>query len=114
MSKYSVFVGDVNVEALLNKIGGVEAARLLLDGHWEVRPLGCNFPVFKTIRRDLNLKSSEDYCQVLKAEGMELTPNCWTDDMIHHEDFLDFGKEEEIDIIMVTPLELGFKGGRVL
>lgn len=42
MAKYNLHVDDVSVEAMFNKVGGVEGARRLLRGETRVAPVGGN------------------------------------------------------------------------
>jgi hypothetical protein len=65
--------------------------------------------VWKTIKLGTGLKSADDFRQAFKASGMKLGD--WASDVLGKPEFVVSDKETELDLVVVTVKNLGFKNG---
>lgn len=94
------------MEAVVNKLGGVEGVNKFLRGDLTVSSGKRAFKVWKTLKSKTGLKSLEDFKRVLEDIGGRI------DDMdydILSKVVLKFDQEEkEIAFVIVSPADLGF------
>lgn len=70
------------------------------------------FPVWKTIKLGTGLKTADDFRKTLKAGGHRIGD--WGNDILSKPDFKVSDKEAEIDLVIVSNVDLGFKEGACL
>jgi len=108
MSKYNVYIEDVSVEAIFNKLGGVEGARSFLRGETVVKIAEPpNFPVWKTITLGTGLKTAGDFRKALKKSGDSIGDR--GDDILGKPAFTASDTEIKVDLVNVSVAELVFK-----
>jgi len=101
-------VGQIN--AIVKKLGGEEGALRFLRDELVVKPADRNWSVWKTIKLGTpNFHSADHFRQALKASGMKLGD--WASDILGKPEFTVSDKETELDLVVVTVKELGFKSG---
>jgi hypothetical protein len=67
------------------------------------------FPVWKTIKIGTSLKTADDFRNSLRQAGFEVTD--WANDMLGREAFTTSDTEKDVDLVVVSVAELGFKDG---
>lgn len=72
----------------------------------------CKFPIWKTIRLGTGLKTDDDFCKSLKSCGHRI--GGWGNRILGSPEFTVATKETEIDLVVVSNADLGFKGGACL
>ena len=95
------------VEAVVNKLGGMEGVRRLLAGESVVKK--AEFNTWKTIKLGTGIKTADDFRKALKGNGFKI--GSWADDILGKPAFTVLTEETEIDLVKVTVAELGFKKG---
>ena len=108
MSKYNFYVDGVSVEAIFNKLGGVDGAERFLRDEVEVVTKSVNFPTFKTIKLG-TLKDTKAICKAITNSGGRISD--WANDMMSKKEFTVAKKETEVELVVVSVAELGFKDG---
>lgn len=96
------------MEAIVNKLGGMEGVARFLSGETVVKAIEQTFKVWKTIK----LGTHKDVNALKKAitkAGCKIGD--WANDMLGKEAFTIAPTEQEIDLVVVTVGELGFKNG---
>ncbi len=91
-------------ENLIEKI-----AEIIVQGG---RKAKCAFPIFKTIKLGTGLKTADDFRKALKAGGHRIGD--WGNDILGKPKFKTADKETEIDLVVVSNADLGFKEGAFL
>ena len=76
------------------------------------RKAKCAFPIFKTIKLGTGLKTVDDFRKALKANGQRIGD--WGNDILGKPAFTMADKETEIDLVVVSNADLGFKEGAYL
>lgn len=102
--------GELNlgqVEAIVNKLGGMEGVKRFLSGESVIKEAEYRFDVWKTIKLGTGLKTSEDFRRALADGGFTLTD--WASDILGTSAFTAATEETEVDLVKVTVAELGFK-----
>lgn len=98
------------VEAVFNKLGGDDGIRRFLAGELVVKPVQSEFKVSKTIKLGMNgLKTADDFRKAIKRCGMKIGQ--YADDILGKPAFTVVTEETEIDLVVVSVVELGFKNG---
>lgn len=107
--KYNVYVEDVSVEAILNKLGGVEGAKRFLRGEVIVtEPKPQDFQTWRTLKLGTGLKTADDFRKALKKIG---SIGDWADDILGKPAFMASDTESEVELVVRSVEELGFKDG---
>lgn len=73
-----------------------------------LQPIVCSFPTWKTIKLG-TLKNVDAIRQALKAQGYSI--GSWADDILGMPAFTVSQEETQLDLVVVTVSELGFKNG---
>jgi hypothetical protein len=97
------------MEALVNKLGGMEGVKRFLSGESVVRMAERIFPVWKTIKLGIGLKTANDFRRALKEDGHHISD--WANDILGKRAFTASKTEMEVDLVSVTVAELGFGNG---
>lgn len=97
------------VEAVVNKMGGMEGVKRFLSGDSVIKEIERKFKTWKTIKLGTGLKTAEDFRYALRDGGFEL--NDQASGMLGKPIFTAATEESEMDLIKVTVAELGFKEG---
>jgi len=103
--------GELNlgqVEAVVNKLGGMDGVRRLLSGELVVKEAERRFQIWKTIKLG-GFKTADDVRKALKDGGFRLGD--WANDILGKPAFTVTSEETELDLVVVTVAELGFKKG---
>ncbi len=98
-----------HVEAVWNKLGGEDGVNRLLRGETVVRAVEFSFRVWKTIRLGTGLKTADDFRNALKASGNQISD--WAKDILGQPAFTASAEEVEVNLVLVSVAELGFKDG---
>lgn len=104
--------GELNlgqVEALVNKLGGMEGVRRFLSGELVVKELECQLKIWKTIKLGTGLKTADEFRKALKDKGFNISD--WANDILGKSAFTVATEETEVDLVKVTVAELGFRKG---
>jgi len=67
--------GELNlgqIEAIVNKLGGMDGVHRFLSGDMMVKARECDFPVWKTIKLGTGLKTADDFRKALKTGGFRI------------------------------------------
>lgn len=99
--------GQLN--AIVKKLGGEENALRFLRGELVVKPTDHNWSVFKTLKLGTGPKTADDFRAALVASGMKIGD--WANDILGKPEFTVATKEAEVDLVIVSVAELGFKKG---
>ncbi len=97
------------MEAIVNKLGGMEGVKRFLSGELVIKEMERKFKTWKTIKLGTGLKTAEDFRRVLCDDGFNLTN--WASDILGKPAFTVAPKETEVNLVKVTVGELGFKNG---
>lgn len=98
------------VEAIVNKMGGMEGVKRFLSGKTVVKEEDRQFKVWRTIKLGTpGLKTAEDFRRAIKDNGMKIGD--WANDILGQPGFTVADEETEIDLVCLTVAELGFKDG---
>ncbi len=97
--------GQLN--AIVKGLGGEEGARLFLAGELEIKPV--ELKIFKTIKLGTGLKTAGDFSRSLKDNGCNISN--WANDILGKSAFTAATEEIEIDLVVKSVAELGFKNG---
>jgi len=95
------------VEAIVNKLGGIEGVKHFLSGELVVKENECKFKSWRTIRLGTGLKTADDFRRALRDGKFRLSNR--TLDILERPAFKVADEETEIDLVKVTVAELGFK-----
>ncbi|MFZ2832027.1 MAG: hypothetical protein WAZ40_02645 [Minisyncoccia bacterium] len=100
------------IEAIVNKLGGMEGVQRFLSGEMVIKASERNFPIWKTIRLGTGLKTPDDFRAAIKAAGMYIGD--WGNDILGKPAFTVSPEETEVDLVVVSNADLGFKDGTKL
>ena len=103
--------GELNlgqIEAIVNKLGGMEGVKRFLSGEIVVKATEQTFKVWKTIKLGTH-KNVDTLKKALTEASFRIGD--WANDILGKEAFKIAATEEEIDLVTVTVAELGFKDG---
>jgi hypothetical protein len=95
------------IEAVLNKLGGEEGARRFLAGELVVKPAPLELKIFKTIKLGTGLKTADDFRKAIMDKGMHF----YSEDVLSRLISAVAAEETEVDLVVVSIAELGFKNG---
>jgi hypothetical protein len=113
--KYNLYVQNVSVEAVFNKLGGVAGAEmfladeLVLVENSSLKPIVTkprDFATWKTVTLGLH-KSPRDYRKAMKKDGYHI--GGYSGQMLKKTEVSQ--TEVELDLVVVTVAELGFRNG---
>ncbi|MDP3997721.1 MAG: hypothetical protein Q8P73_04450 [bacterium] len=119
VAKYSEWTRGQD-EALLNKLGGMKVALRLLNcrevnvefGDEEtvatVAAIAPKLKVWRRIKLGTGLKTADDFRQAIKDNDLRLGD--WASDILGKEAFTVAIEEQEVDLVVMSVKELGFKG----
>jgi hypothetical protein len=100
--------GQLN--AIVKNLGGEEGAIRFLRGEMVVKPVTpSEFKVFKTIKLGTGLKTADDFRKAIKENKMRISD--WASDILGKPAFTVAAEETELDLVVVSVAELGFKNG---
>src|SRR4030042_3239242 len=97
------------IEAVFNKLGGDDGVRRFLAGELVIKPIQFEFKVFKTITLGTGLKTPGDFRKSFKDNGCRIGD--WANDILGRPAFTVATEETELDLVVVSVAELGFKKG---
>jgi len=97
------------IEAVFNKLGGDDGVRRFLAGELVIKPIQFEFKVFKTIKLGTGLKTAGDFRKAIKDNKMRIGD--WANDILGKPAFTVATEETELDLVVVSVAELGFKDG---
>ncbi len=98
------------MEAVVNKLGGMDGVQRLLAGELVVKPASKKvFPIWKTIKLGTGLKTADDFREAIKDRGMKIGDGA--NDILGKPQFTVVTKETELDLVVISVAELGFKSG---
>jgi hypothetical protein len=97
------------MEAVINKLGGIEGVQRFLSGETVVKAVERVFQVWKTIKLGTGLKTAKDFRRALTDGGYRI--GNWGDDILGKPAFTANETETEADLVVVSVEELGFKDG---
>lgn len=104
--------GELNlgqVEAVVNKLGGMEGVKRFLSCETVIQVAEHKFKTWKTIKLGTGLKTAEEFRRVLRDGEFRLSD--WASDILGKPAFKAADEETEVDLVKVTVAELGFKKG---
>jgi len=104
--------GELNlgqIEAIVNRLGGMEGVQRFLSGELILKEIEYEWQVFKTIKLGTGLKTADDFRKSLKDNGFSIGD--WANDILGKPAFTVAPEETEIDLVVVSVAELGFKNG---
>ena len=97
------------VEAVVNKLGGMEGVKRFLSGETVIQVAKDKFTTWKTIKLGTGLKTADDFRRALEDVGVNISD--WANDILGKPAFTVASEETEVDLVKVTVAELGFKKG---
>jgi len=97
------------MEAIVNKLGGMDGVRRFLSGDTIVTVAERVFPAWKTITLGTSLRTADEFRGALKSNGFHIGD--WGNDILDKPAFTTAPKETEVDLVVVSVAELGFKNG---
>jgi len=97
------------VEAVVNKLGGMEGVKRFLVGEMVISEAERKFKTWKTIKLGTGPKTADEFRHLL-CDG-EFRLNDWASDILGNPAFKEADEETEIDLVKVTVAELDFKDG---
>lgn len=95
------------VEALVNKLGGMEGVQRFLSDKLLVSATTKVLQTWKTIRLGTSLKTADDFRAGIKTAGMYIG-DCGND-ILGKPAFVASPEEIEVDLVIVSNADLGFK-----
>ena len=104
--------GELNlgqVEAVVNKLGGMEGVKRFLSCETVIQVAEHKFKTWKTIKLGTGLKTADDFREVLKDNGFKVSG--WANDILGKSAFTVATEGIEVDLFKVMVAELGFKKG---
>jgi len=97
------------VEAVVNKLGGMEGVKLFLSGETVIQVAEHKFKTWKTIKIGTDIKTAEEFRRALHDGEFRLSD--WASDILGKPAFKAADEETEVDLVKVTVAELSFKEG---
>ena len=95
------------VEAVVNKLGGMEGVERFLSGETVIKEVECKLKIWKTVKLGTGLKTADDFRRALLDGGFKTS--YWASDILGEPAFTVATEETEVDLVKVTVGELGFK-----
>lgn len=99
------------VEALVNKLGGMEGVQRFLSGELLVSATAKVWKTWKTIKLGTGLKSAGDFRKAVKNAGMKIDD--WANDILGKPALVVAGSVTEVELVIASVAELGFKDGAI-
>ena len=100
------------IEAIVNKLGGMEGVQRFLSGETVVKTREQIFPTWKTIKLGTGFKTADDFRGAIKSAGMFIVN--LGNEILNFHAFTVSTEETEVDLVVVSNAELGFNGGAKL
>lgn len=97
------------IEAVVNKLGGMDGVCSFLSGGTVVKEAEHVFAVWKTIKLGTGLQNADAFRRATKARGCRISD--WASDILGKPAFSASETETDIDLVVVSIAELGFKNG---
>ncbi len=97
------------VEALVNKLGGMEGVQRFLSGELLVSATAKVWKTWKTIQLGTGLQTADDFRKAVKSAGMKIGD--WANDILGKPAFTATTIETEVELVVASVAELGFKDG---
>lgn len=97
------------MEAIVNKLGGMEGVQRFLSGELIVSAVAKVWKTWKTIKLGTGIKDADGFRKALKQVGCNISD--WGDGIIGKPAFKVSETETEVELIVVSVGELGFKEG---
>lgn len=97
------------VEALVNKLGGMEGVQRFLSGELLVSATAKVWKTWKTIQLGTGLQTADDFRKAVKLAGMKIGD--WANDILGKPAFTATTSETEVELVVASVAELGFKDG---
>src|ERR1035437_151743 len=95
------------MEAVINKLGGIKGVESFLADM--VAKTQCHLKTWRNIRLGTGLKTFNDFRKAFRKEGYGI--NKWTKEILSNFLFVGSIEEKEIELVAISPAELGFKDG---
>ena len=97
------------IEAIINKLGGIDGVQRFLSGEMVVSAATKVWKIWKTIKLGTGPKNADDFRKAIKQSGMYIGD--WGNDILGKPAFTAATEETEVDLVLVTVTDLGFKEG---
>ena len=97
------------VEAIVNKLGGMDGVRRFLAGELVAKVAERTFAIWKTIKLGVKGLQTDDFQKALEEAGCEVSD--WASDILGKPTFTVSETEMDVDLVVVSNVELGFRGG---
>lgn len=97
------------VEALVNKLGGMEGVQRFLSGELLVSATAKVWKTWKTIQLGTSLQTADDFRKAVKSAGMKIGD--WANDILGKPAFTATESVMEVELVVASVAELGFKDG---
>lgn len=98
------------MEAIVNKLGGMDGVQRLLAGETVVKMAEPpSFKVWKTIKLGTGLKTADNFRRALKSAGCKISD--WGNDILGKPAFTASETETDVHLVVVSVKEFGFKDG---
>lgn len=97
------------VEALVNKLGGMEGVQRFLSGELLVSATAKVWKTWKTIQLGTGLQTADDFRKAVKKAGMKIGD--WANDILGKPAFTATESVTEVELVVASVAELGFKDG---
>lgn len=97
------------VEALVNKLGGMEGVQRFLSGELLVSATAKVWKTWKTIQLGTGLQTADDFRKEVVKAGMKISD--WANDILGKPAFTATTSETEVELVVASVAELGFKDG---
>jgi len=97
------------MEAVVNKLGGMDGVKQFLRGELMVSTaIPRQFPIWKTVKLGLH-KSTDEYRKAMKSAKNKVGD--WANDILGKPAFTCATEETDVDLVVLSVAELGFKDG---
>ncbi len=97
------------IEALVNKLGGMDGVQRFLSGELIVSAATKVWKTWKKIKLGTGLKDADDFRKALKKADCNIGD--WGNDILGKPAFTVSPEETEVELVVVSVAELGFKEG---
>ncbi len=97
------------IEALVNKLGGMDGVQRFLSGELIVSAATKIWKTWKKIKLGTGLKDADDFRKALKKADCNIGD--WSNDILGKPAFAVSPEETEVELVVVSVAELGFKEG---
>ena len=97
------------VEALVNKLGGMEGVQRFLSGELLVSATAKVWKTWKTIQLGTGLQTADDFRKEVVKAVMKIGD--WANDILGKPAFTATTSETEVELVVASVAELGFKDG---